>query len=128
MPAMTTAVVAVVALGGCATADKHTQLSKPATSPSPALPAEATIATIQLDITGTGVGDITYSVGGGQEVTARDVVLQNWRYLYEDSPTANIVLSVDQWFGGTSSCAVHVDGQLVATDDGHNSACSRTAT
>ena len=126
MPAVTTAVVAVVAVSGCATAANRTQLATP--SPSPAPPVVATIATIQLDITGTGVGDIIYSVGGGQEVTARHVVLQNWRYLYEDSPTANIVLSVDQWFGGTSSCAVHVDGQLVATDDGHNSACSRTAT
>lgn len=86
----------------------------------------ATLVTVQLDVSGTGTGDITYSTAAGLTRTAKATVLRGWRYSYDTDAAAPITLRVAQSLGNTSNCAVHVDGQLHASSDGPAADCSST--
>ena len=86
--------------------------------------APAALVTVQLDVTGTGTGDITYSTATSLTRIARGTVLRGWRYSYDTDANAPITLRVTQSPGNTSNCAVHVDGQLHVSAEGPAADCS----
>lgn len=80
--------------------------------------------TVQLDVTGPGLGVVTHSTPAGEPVRTERVVLQGWTARYLTSPHTPIILTVDPSPLGQVRCAVHVDGRLIADDSSREPNCS----
>lgn len=114
------AAAATVAVGCAHVPDKPAPKSLPS-------PPVAALVSVQLDVTGTGRGNIRFSSDRGVLI-AHDVVLHGWNYSYLARSSAPVILEVSQPHPATSSCAAHVSGTLKTSASGNSPSCAVTTT